>query len=70
MIPLRNHSPALGGKRLPVFTALVFALALCGVVCAAEAGSPKGHLVIMGGGSTVPVIRQRALQLAGGTNSR
>src|SRR3712207_6272538 len=33
-------------------------------------GPPKGHLVILGGGSTTEHIRQKALALAGGTKAR
>jgi cyanophycinase len=70
MIPTGNAARACGAKGFLIFTLLLFALTLCQVTALGETDSPKGHLVIIGGGTTVASIRQRALQLSGGINAR
>jgi cyanophycinase len=43
---------------------------LCSLSFGTEDGPPKGHLVIVGGGTTVEEIRLKALTLAGGPKAR
>lgn len=55
--------------RAPVGRFLLVVGGLLWATLQVEAGAPKGHLVIIGGGGTTPAIQRAMIDYAGGTNA-